>query len=319
MMNRTAPWITAFFLFFMHDLAFSFEISDYKRISTPVLTQDGAKSLAIRSFKMNQVPALLIVNLNTLKTSVVDARLVVPTKSNDLKAAELLQQQTVSQRRELQLGESAYTAALDQYTQSSEGFQHAKTGVTGTMLTIDLCPSTGHFKKRFFERLAALSTSRPTPVAISISGLWLKKHRKAFDYLVSLAQAKKLDITWVNHTYTHPYDHAMPDAHNFLLLKHVDVDQEILKTEQLLLAANQLPSIFFRFPGLVSSPALIGRLHHFGLIPLGASAWLAKDQLIKPGAIVLVHGNGNEPLGIHLLTPQLKQWHWISLYEGLNP
>ncbi|MDP1614564.1 MAG: hypothetical protein Q8L68_02085 [Methylococcales bacterium] len=300
MMKRTVAWVTAFFLFFMHDLVFSMEISDYQRISKQVITQDGKKYIAIRSFKMNKIPTLLIVNVDTLKTNVVDARYVVPTQSNDL-------------------GDSTYTAALDQYTHSSEGFQHAKTGVMGTMLTIDLCPASGHFEKQFFERLAALSTSRPIPVAISISGLWLKKHRQAFQYLVSLQQEKKLEITWVNHTYSHPYDHTLPDTHNFLLLKHVNVDQEILQTEQLLLAANQMPSIFLRFPGLVSSPKLMQRLYYFGLIPLDSNAWLAKDQPIKPGAIVLVHGNGNEPLGIHLLTPQLKRWHWISLYEGLNP
>ena len=45
------------------------------------------------------------------------------------------------------------------------------------------------------------------------------------------------------------------------------------------------------------------RRHH--LISLGADAWLAIDQRPNAGSIVLVHANGNEPLGIKLFESDL--------------
>lgn len=93
----------------------------------------------------------------------------------------------------------------------------------------------------------------------------------------------------------------------------INLDTEILLTEQYLLEHNQTPSVFFRFPGLVSNTLLLNQLKKFGLIPLSADAWLAKDEQVSPGGIVLVHGNGNEPLGIRLVTPLLNSLHWVSL------
>ncbi len=34
------------------------------------------------------------------------------------------------------------------------------------------------------------------------------------------------------------------------------------------------------------------------LIALGADAWLALGQRPRPGSVVLVHANGNEPFGL---------------------
>ena len=62
-----------------------------------------------------------------------------------------------------------------------------------------------------------------------------------------------------------------------------------------------IPSSFFRFPGLISNQQLIAELRAMSLIPVGSNAWLACGQNPKPGSIILVHGNGNEPKGIELL------------------
>ena len=79
-------------------------------------------------------------------------------------------------------------------------------------------------------------------------------------------------------------------------------------TEQILLECGQTLFVFFRFPGLISNPLLLKK---YGLIPLAADAWLAKNEPIRPGSVILVHGNGNEPLGIKRLIPELKQHHWV--------
>ena len=78
----------------------------------------------------------------------------------------------------------------------------------------------------------------------------------------------------------------------------IDLDTEVLQTEVAMLERAMLPSVFFRFPGLVSDESIFERVTSFGLIPTGTDAWLAKGQPATPGSIVLIHGNGNEPAGV---------------------
>ena len=108
----------------------------------------------------------------------------------------------------------------------------------------------------------------------------------------------KIKITWVNHTYNHHYDPKAPLNENFILSPGTDINFEILGTEIALLQHGLLPSVFFRFPGLVSNNKAVTAVTDFGIIPIGSDAWLAKGQQAANGSIVLIHGNGNEPLGV---------------------
>jgi hypothetical protein len=143
-------------------------------------------------------------------------------------------------------------------------------------------------------------------VALSISGLWLLHHGPDFRWLTALRDEGALDILWVNHTMTHPYRKTRPDAANFLLTPHVDPEREILDTERLLIANGETPSLFFRFPGLVSSDPLMQTVRRFHLVTLGADAWLAIGERPGPGSIVLVHPNGNEPAGLRLFAADAR-------------
>ena len=175
----------------------------------------------------------------------------------------------------------------------------------GAFVTGDLCPSKRPLDRAFFARLA--STGPHTPVALAISGLWLTHHEKDFRWLVDQRDAGALDIVWVDHTYTHPYRRKLPAASNFLLTKGVDAENEILRTERLIIANGETPSLFFRFPGLVSSDPLMEAVRRFHLVTLGADAWLAIGQKPGPGSIVLVHPNGNEPKGLAMFTHDLTR------------
>jgi hypothetical protein len=86
------------------------------------------------------------------------------------------------------------------------------------------------------------------------------------------------------------------------------------------------PSTFFRFPGLVSDQQVVDSVLNYGIIPIGSDAWLAKGQKAYSGSIVLIHGNGNEPMGvkdfIRLLQNEKasvlnKQWLLYDLRESV--
>jgi hypothetical protein len=190
----------------------------------------------------------------------------------------------------------------------------------GYVLTIDLCTKPKNkskkFEKELFDYLANLSetTESPTPVVIAISEAWIKEEEANFNYIKSLEKANKLAITWVNHSKTHPVNDG-----KFLTAKNVDFAKEVLDVEKILLEKGEIPSVFFRFPGLVSNEELRAELSKLSLIPLDSNAWLAKGEKVKNGSMILIHGNGNEPSGVKMLINQLKKdgnSRLVSIYHN---
>ena len=166
----------------------------------------------------------------------------------------------------------------------------------GAFVTGDLCPVSKALDRAFIRTLEA--TGPHAPVALAIQELWIARHDADFRWLQSERDKGLVDIVWANHTMTHPYRRKAADAANYLLTPKVDPEREILDVERLLIANGETPSLFFRFPGLVSTDPLMRTVRRFHLMTLGADAWLALGQKPGPGSIVLVHPNGNEPAGL---------------------
>ncbi len=125
----------------------------------------------------------------------------------------------------------------------------------------------------------------------------------------------------INHSATHPYRKNQPLEQNFLLSPGTNFTDEVLGTEISLIRAGVTPSIFFRFPGLVSSREQIMTLANWGLVALGSNAWLAKGEKAKAGSVILIHGNQNEPAGETLLLNYVESKTadivWASITELL--
>jgi hypothetical protein len=184
----------------------------------------------------------------------------------------------------------------------NHGITSSETPVKGIFLTVDMCPSGRPIDKDLYERTAELGNgNEAVPIAIAISGDWIKAHKREFNWLLNQERAKKLSITWLNHSLTHPYKRNAPNENNFLLSDGVDFEREVLENEILMLESGITPSPFFRFPGLIASDALMEKLNALSLIPVGTNAWLGKGEDPKAGSIILVHGNGNERAGVNTL------------------
>lgn len=283
---------------------YSAKIDDYSKIFLPIFDAQGDLQVAIRFFKKDKISSFLVVNPISLKTKILNV--------NDISLKNPSRSKKPSSNQYAFLIKTPYFREL---SLDRTHIVHGHTMGQSAILTVDLCPSTKKFEKNFFDTLEQYK--KPFPIAISISGLWILKHPDEFGYLIDLQSQGKLAITWVNHGFTHLYYSDKAIKENFLLSPQVDFENEILLTEKLLLEANQTPSVFFRFPGLIDNEQRIKQLKEYGLLALGADAWLGKDQEIQEGSIVLIHGNGNEPLGIKRLYPQLKNWNWMSLPEHI--
>jgi hypothetical protein len=199
----------------------------------------------------------------------------------------------------------------------------------GISLTADLCPSRRPLDRSIFTDIIAgfKNIESPVPVALSVTGVWMRQHQDGLKWLKQLQADKEIYITWINHSYTHRVSLHAPLKENFLLEPGTDINYEVLENEKAMLRNGLLPSVFFRFPGLVSDQRLVFEITNFGLIPVGSDAWLAKGQEPHNGSIVLIHGNGNEPMGVNdfikLLqskTKQIagKQWLLYDLRESID-
>ncbi len=277
--------------------------------------------IVLRKFENQGKEYLLLVNPQTLQTKVNESSFY------RVKPMTLAETRTFFKS-------TPYEKVISKVEKQSVNIQDAgiERGMpteTGISLTADLCPSHRPLDRRIFTTMIAefQKVEKPAPIALSVSGLWMLKHKEDLEWLKKLRNDGEIRITWVNHSYNHRVSKTAPLKMNFLLEPGTDINYEVLATEELMLKNGLVPSIFFRFPGLVSDQQLVYKITDFGLIPIGSDAWLAKGQQPQAGSIVLIHGNGNEPVGvtdfIKLLqskTKQIanKQWLLYDLRETVD-
>ncbi|HNC45961.1 MAG TPA: polysaccharide deacetylase [Acidobacteriota bacterium] len=245
-----------------------------------------APLIAIRSFHCGRQEYLLTVDFNTLHTQIIKAEYLrtEPCAFGDFAKTSF--------------GQLLSTATTPPFPLQNDGLQALSKVSRYPVLTVDLCPTPKSFERELFEKLIACPLPHPIPVTVCISGLWIKHHPAELQWLKQMVYERKLDITWANHSFHHHVQEHAPLQSNFLLMPHTDLNQEILELEKSLIEHGITPSVFFRFPGLVSDQHLVEMLCEYSLVPIGSNAWLAKGQSAQPGSLLLVHGNGNEPLGV---------------------
>jgi hypothetical protein len=226
-------------------------------------------------------------------------------------------------------GRALHDAAANEKALQGAGLDRVRPRRPGIDLTLDLCPSSHPLDRRLLSALVAAlaDEERPVPVAVAVTGVWMRQHSADLEWLVSLETRGALAITWVNHSFHHRVSPGRPLDSSFLLAPGTDVRTEVLDTEKAMLAAGLLPSAFFRFPGLVSRPGVFEKVVGLGLVPLGSDAWLAKTRgPATDGSIVLVHANGNEPLGVQRFLELLRtererirtgSWQILDLRESV--
>jgi hypothetical protein len=262
-------------------------VEDYQSVLRTCRAADGGEGVAIRAMTIAGTPILLLADPMNLSTRLERAACWTCEDASEDSLSDTRMMRAVAQSAEA-------PGLVHRGFLQNAGLTHG--AAAGAFVTGDLCPSRKPLDRPFFDKLAGEAPH--APVALSISGLWLVHHFQDYRWLLDRQAEGALDILWVDHTYHHPYRRGEPAARNFLLTDGVDADAEILDTERLLIANGQTPSLFFRFPGLVSSAPLMQAVRRHHLISLGADAWLALGQRPGEGSIVLVHPNGNEEAGL---------------------
>ena len=281
-------------------------VADYASVLRSCRAADGHEQVAIRTMNVGGTPLLLLADPQTLSTRLERAACWTCQDASEESLAGTRMMRAVEQSAEA-------PGLVHRGFLQNAGLTHG--AAPGAFVTGDLCPSRRPLDRAFLDKLAAQGPH--TPVALSISGLWLLHHFQDYRWLLDQQAAGALDILWIDHTYHHPYRRGEPNDHNFLLTEGVDPDAEILETERLLIANGQTPSLFFRFPGLISSAPLMQAVRRHRLVSLGADAWLALGQKPGEGSIILVHPNGNEEIGLAMFNRNLARGAIAQPFEPL--
>lgn len=255
---------------------------------------DGHRLSVIRSLVIDGKAARVVVDADTMLTSLVETP-ALEAGSAKAAFADTAYQKSLAAT----LKAAARNDALSHFGADALS---AETAPEQFALTVDMCQSHKPWEKRLFDWVVALSDElhAPIPIGIAMTGVWAKAHSAELDQLNAWEAQGKLTITWVNHSSTHPLfcKNTSCSQATFLTEPSVDMNEEVFGLERSLLARGMMTSPLFRFPGLVHDQKRLTELQRLSLLPLDADAWIAKGEKIKNGAVVLVHGNGNEPEGI---------------------
>jgi len=266
-------------------------ISNYQ-VYLGIAKNNKKEFIVLRKFTKNKTEYFILVDPDNLDTKIIRKK-----ECNSIKSGfgEI----------ENKFSQSAYfrllTASKDSAkTLQDAGITHCLPKEAGINLTIDLCPSRHPLNSKIFITLVNTfrNIEHPIPLAIAISGRWMKEHPGDLIWLKQLQLKGDIDITWINHSLTHRFNKKLPLQYNFMLMNTTNVKNEILGNEELMIQNGLKPSVFFRFPGLISNSSLLKTVYNFGLITIGSDAWLAKGNTVHEGSIVLIHGNGNETIGV---------------------
>ena len=277
--------------------------------------------LVIRKYEQSGKEFYIGVDPEDLETQIIPA--------NQISAETLSWQQILNNLHDTPYVRAIQTAERQSFSLQNSGIVHGFPKEKGVTLTIDLCPSDKPLDRIIFKTLVTefQKTEKPVPLALSITGRFMLTHSEDMTWIKDLIASGEISVTWINHTYNHNFNPRVPLKENFLLEPGTDLNFEILGTEIALLQHGLLSSVFFRFPGLVSDHNVMDKVIEYGLIPIGSDAWLAKGQPIHSGSIVLIHGNGNEPLGINDFIRLLKsekssimkkEWLLYDLRESIE-
>lgn len=308
------------FILFCSGVANGQKITQYEPFIASGVTTNNKQVIILRKFIKDNHVQYFTINPELLSTQVISAGLltVQPAAWKEIYAKFIFTPYIRSLREAASYSDPIQDA----------GFRRFRPIQHGIDLTIDLCPSHRPLDKLVFTDLIKEmgKIEKPVPVAASVTGLWMNSHPGDLRWLDSLVMAGDLSILWINHSYHHFTQKNLPLRRNFLLEPGTNIKDEVLNTEIDMLERGITPSCFFRFPGLVSDREIYDDILQLGLIPVGSDAWLAKGQWPQNGSIVLIHANGNEPLGIRDFIKLLqdkqqevlsKQWELFDLRESL--
>ncbi|MDQ3439780.1 MAG: polysaccharide deacetylase family protein [Planctomycetota bacterium] len=199
---------------------------------------------------------------------------------------------------------------LSDFASHSSAINHGpRTDLPRTVsMTVDLCWSLRPYERDFFRFVPRVAkVNGDAWVTLFVTGRWLEQHPDEMERLIELSREPGVGVTWALHSWVHPKQRPFMNAYS-----PQDVREDNQRVEAELLRWGIVPSIFYRFPGLIHDEPRLRAILDLDLISVDCDSWVASMRRGRSphhlwpgdGSIVLIHGNGNEAIGI----PRLYEW-----------
>jgi hypothetical protein len=193
-------------------------------------------------------------------------------------------------------------------------------------ITVDLCWSIRPYERDFFRFVSRFAAEHGEAwITLFVTGRWLEQHPEEMEKLIALSREPGVGVTWALHSWVHPKRQPFMISYS-----PAEVQEDNLRTEAELLRWGIVPSIFYRFPGLIHDEERLRAILELDLVSVNCDSWVASMRLRRPphhfwpsdGSILLIHGNGNEPVGIPRLYEWMIEtpgWKWGKLHRFITP
>ncbi len=199
-------------------------------------------------------------------------------------------------------------------------------GEKSVAVTVDLCWSLRPYERKFFSSLSELAQAgeQTYNATLFVSGRWLEQHPTEMQALIELGRQENVGITWGLHSWAHPKSGGFMNDFTAEELR-----ADTLRLERDMLQWGIVPTVFYRFPGLIHDGPRLVEILGMDLLAIDCNTWMALVRPDRPepfyhpvagGGIILIHGNGNEPRGIRAFDAWLRSdpdWKWRPLAEFL--
>lgn len=188
----------------------------------------------------------------------------------------------------------------------SFGFDHAATDRKIVALTFDADMTPGMLRALKNRQVASwynrdvIETLRrnEAPATLFMTGLWIEAYS---DAVKELSADPLFELA--NHSYSHGAFHS--PCYNLFPIPEAKQAAEVEKTDALLRQYAETYKKYFRFPGLCSDAAAIGRVEAVGYTVVGGDVdggdgfvknqkWIVSNVVshVRPGSIVVLHMHG---------------------------
>jgi len=191
------------------DLVQKSSIQNYQPFLQICETASSQEVILTRKMRSGSHDLAFIVDPSSLKTQLIEQQCLQSCRNTSV-------EELSSQTRYGQMLEESSKAP---FLTENDGLNQSTIN-KGVLLTVDMCPSRKNMDTDFFSAIESKAQSQKVSFAVAITDRWISQFPDSFQKLKNMQKNKNIELSWINHSATHPYKKGLKFSENFLFSKN---------------------------------------------------------------------------------------------------